>query len=252
MINKPLKIVLSLMVMFGLTLAPMLNITPVSATALVSAPHVKVLYEAGEIAFIPTCSWSYPEGFYTKTNAYTYLGRLPVSVSSSNYPGTWECSSVIKHMIRINYTTMWSPLSSQYGKNPTSILIRSMGTNPANATAGFHTDQYYDMSGVQVLNHFYDDVTVAYQTTSNIGFTLKEIVNGKTVVISNSTIGYTLNSTTKCIGGNDDRTNCRWIHKFHTTNLETGTYRIDFTDTTRTGIGASKDGNYQLFFYLTR
>lgn len=213
---------------------------------------VRIIGEAGEIQYIPTCAWSYPEGFYADTSKYTYLGRIPTSEPSSKYPGTWECDFVVKHMVRLNNITMWSPFSSNYGANPEYFRVRSRGTNPSNAALGLHSDQYYEVRSVQILNHFYDDVSVAYQTTSYTNFSLKKLLNGNVITINPASVGYTLNNTTKCIGGNDDRTNCRWIHKFNTTNLETGTYRIDFTDTNTGGVGAAKDGSYQIFFYLTR
>jgi hypothetical protein len=224
----------------------------VSSVQAVTLTDVKVTAETGEIAYIPTCSWSYPEGFYTKTSTYTYLGRIPVSEPSSKYPGTWQCDYVVKNMIRINNTTLWSPLSSKYGSLPESNRVRSGGIDPANAGAGFVWDQYFQLRGVQVLNHFYDDVSIAYQTTSYTSFTLKKVTSGTAVLVNPASINYSVNTTRKCLGGNDDRVNCRWIHKFNTTNLSTGTYRIDFTDTNTGGAGASKGGSYQIFFYLTR
>jgi hypothetical protein len=245
MFKKTLAVVATMILGFGL-------FAGVAQPVKASSGDVKRIAEAGEILSIPTCSWSNPEGFYTSTSAYTYLGRVPVSEPSSKYPGTWECSTVIRHLVRLNWTTMWSPLSSRYGTAPEFFRARSRGIDPTNEALGMHTDQNYEIRSVQVLNHFYDAMSVAYQTTSYTNFSLKKIVGGSVVTIDPASIGYTLNTTSKCAGGNDDRLNCRWIHKFNTGSLETATYRIDFSDTNTGGVGASKGGNYQVFFYQTR
>jgi len=244
-VSSAILVLATLSTVFGLAASP-------QVVKAFGPTDIKIVGEAGEIAFIPTCAWSFPEGYYSKTSAYTYLGRIPVSEPASKYPGVWECTSVIKHMIRLNYTTLWSPLSTKYGTTPAYFRIRSMGTNPANPAAGLHTDQYYDINSVEVLNHFYADSLVAYQSTGSVSFSLKQLVNGVPVAISNSGISYTLDSTNRCVNGVTDRINCRWIHKFSTASLQTGTYRIDFTDTNSSGVGASKGGLYQIFFYLTR
>ncbi|KXK27006.1 MAG: hypothetical protein TR69_WS6001001032 [candidate division WS6 bacterium OLB20] len=242
-----LKRLLSLVAVFMLA-GTFLSPAKVSA---VESTNVQLKGEAGEVIFVPTCSWSYPEGFYSDTSAYTYLGRVPVSEPSSKYPGTWECDTVVKHMIRLNWISYWSPLSSNYpgiGK----FTIRSRGENPSAPELGFHTDQTYDIMSIQILNHLYGDSKINYFTTSKTDMVMHKYVGGTPVAIDLESVNYQLKKNPRCPGGQHDRMNCKWIHSFKTDSLQTATYRLTFTDSYGQGPGAADDGVYQVFFFLTR
>jgi len=243
---KRLLSLVAVLLLAGVTIFPA-NVSAVEP----ESTNVQLKGEAGEVIFVPTCSWSYPEGFYTDTSAYTYLGRVPFSEPATNDPGDWECDTVGKHMIRLNWISFWHPLSSNY-PGIGSFAIRSQGTNPADPGAGFHTDQYYDIMSIQILNHIYGDSKLNYFTTSSTNMQLHKFVGGVPVEVDLESVDYKLKKSLRCPGGKHDRMNCKWVHTFKTDSLSTATYRLTFTDDYGTGAGAANDGVYQLFFFLTR